>query len=48
MSSATWMPAARNDAKPRPSTRGSGSLIAATTRATPESMIVWVQGGVRP
>ncbi|MDQ1079795.1 hypothetical protein QE401_002321 [Pseudoroseomonas cervicalis] len=44
----TAMPAARSCSMPPPSTRGSGSRIATTTRATPAAISASVQGGVRP
>jgi hypothetical protein len=46
--SSTVMPAARSRAKPRPSTRLSGSRSATTTRETPARISASQQGGVRP
>ncbi len=42
------MPAARSASMPWPATAGLGSMVAATTRLTPEEIRAWVQGGVRP
>ena len=44
----TPIPAARNCLKPRPATKGFGSGIAATTRATPAAISASVHGPVRP
>jgi hypothetical protein len=44
----TVTPAAASFLKPSPATRGFGSCIAATTRATPAPMRASAQGGVRP
>ena len=44
----TASPAARSRSTPWPSTRGSGSSIATTTRATPAATSASVQGGVSP
>jgi hypothetical protein len=44
----TAIPARRRRAKPRPSTTGLGSVMAATTLATPKRSMARVQGGVRP
>jgi len=46
--SATSIPAARRIAWPRPETRGSGSAVAVTTRATPAATRASAQGGVCP
>jgi hypothetical protein len=45
---ATAMPAAARRARPCPATRGFGSGIATTTRATPAAISASAQGGVRP
>ena len=45
---AASMPAACRRASPWPATCGFGSVIAATTRATPASTSASAQGGVRP
>ncbi len=44
----TSTPAARSAANPWPFTRGSGSSIGATTRATPAAASASAQGGVWP
>ena len=44
----TAIPAWRNAAIPLPSTRGSGSSTASTTRAMPAAISASAQGGVRP
>ncbi len=46
--SSTTMQASRSRVRPRPFTRGSGSRMATTTRATPAAASASQQGGVRP
>ena len=43
-----WMPASVSMDMPPPATSGLGSLIAATTRATPAWISASAHGGVRP
>jgi hypothetical protein len=44
----TEMPAARSRSSPPPTTRGFGSTLQHTTRATPAAIKASAQGGVRP